>query len=163
MTFAFDQPVDVTSILALEATSGAGSDWTYTATGGSNTPVVATIVTNQGTAVPLNWTGVTAITVTTTDVAGSYFAFDNLLVGLNTLYTDDYLVKKARVYPNPVENMLYVKNISDLKLIDVYNYLGQKVLQTKEATINVSQLSQGMYLLKIHTISGTETKRIIKK
>jgi hypothetical protein len=162
MTFTFDQAVDVTSILALEAVGGAGANWTFTPTGGSNSPVVAAIVTNQGTAVDLNWTGVTAFTVTS-DSGTAYFAFDNLQVGPNTLSTNDVTAEKILVYPNPVGDVLHIKNVSNLKSIKIYNNIGQQVLQSKKESIDMSQLSQGMYLLQINTDNGTEMKRIIKK
>ncbi|MDO5969405.1 T9SS type A sorting domain-containing protein, partial [Flavivirga aquimarina] len=77
--------------------------------------------------------------------------------------TDDYAFQKAQVYPNPVEDMLYVKHVSDLKLIKVYNHLGQQVLQNNQERIDVSGLPSGIYFLQIHAGSITETKKFIKK
>ena len=92
--------------------------------------------------------------------------FDNLYLSVSNdvlSVADDDVPQKALVYPNPVENILYIKNMFDLKSINVYNHLGQLVLQSKEAIIDVSQLSKGMYVLQINTGQGIETKRIIKK
>ncbi|HEX9826079.1 MAG TPA: T9SS type A sorting domain-containing protein [Flavobacteriaceae bacterium] len=165
VTFTFDQPVNVNSILPIDAYGGS-MDYTFTPTGGANSAVVASIVGGVATTgtVDLNWVGVTSFTVTASDSAGAGFGFDNLSVSSGTLsVTDAYVPQNVLVYPNPVANTLYIKNILDLKSINIYNNLGQLVLQSKEATIDVSQLSKGMYVLQIHTNQGTETKRIIKK
>ncbi|WP_409446113.1 T9SS type A sorting domain-containing protein [Mariniflexile rhizosphaerae] len=160
-TFTFDQPVVVNSILALE---GAASNvvYTFTPTGGDN-PVVEASLVGGAASVDLNWINVTSFTVTTD--TGVIMGFDNLSVSsLATLsVTDDYKRQNVLVYPNPVMDILYVKNILNLKTINIYNNLGQLVLQTKQETIDVSHLSKGMYFLQINTSNGTETKRIIKK
>ena len=162
VTFTFDQPVDINSILPLEANT-ASKDYTFTPTGGSNSPVVVSLVGGAapGGDVNLNWTNITSFTVTAPSL--SNMAFDNLSVSLVTLSVIESNVQSVKVFPNPVENILYIKNVSDLKFIDVYNNLGQLVLQSETNTIGVSHLSKGMYFLQIHTSQGIETKRIIKK
>jgi hypothetical protein len=162
VTFVFSEAVDVNSILAMEGTTIA-ADYTFTPIGGSNSPVVASVPANDGISVDLNWTGVTSFTVTTSDVSGSAFTFDNLSVEGSTLSVTINNIQKVKVYPNPVTNTLYIKNALGLKSINVYNNVGQLVLQSKNESIDMSQLSQGLYLLQIHTDHGTETKRIIKK
>ncbi|HEX9826078.1 MAG TPA: T9SS type A sorting domain-containing protein [Flavobacteriaceae bacterium] len=161
ITFSFNVPVNVVSILAMDG-NGSSIDYTFTPTGGSNSPVVQSLSGGFATA-NLNWTDVTSFTVTST---GSWFAFDNLNLTVSNdvlSVADEDVPQKAFVYPNPVENTLYIKNSLDLKSIYVYNHLGQLVLQSKEATIDVRHLSQGLYVLQIHTSQGIETKRIIKK
>ena len=164
-TFTFNQPLDVQSILPLEA-QGKDKDYTLTPTGGSNSIVVVSLTGGtppSNAPVVLNWTNVTSFTVTATSLTS--FAFDNLSVNASGALsvTDDYTFQKAKVYPNPVVNILHVKNISGLKIINIYNSLGQQVLQSKQDTIDVSHLSKGMYFLQIESSQGTETKRIIKK
>ncbi|GAA3587452.1 T9SS type A sorting domain-containing protein [Flavivirga amylovorans] len=161
VTFTFSQPVVVNSILAIEGNAGGTVDFTFTPDGGDNLEVEATLAGGFKD-VDLNWIDVTSFTVTKT---GGGFAFDNLSVyPISTLsVTDNYRFQKAVVYPNPVENILYIKNISGLKSIDVYNNLGQKVFQSNTESIDVGHLSKGMYFLQIHTDQGTETKRVIKK
>ncbi|WP_340850634.1 T9SS type A sorting domain-containing protein [Polaribacter vadi] len=160
-TFTFSEAVDVNSIIAVEL-FGRTLNYTFTPTGGSNSPVVVSLVDGVlGSAVDLNWTGVTSFTVTS---SGGLMAFDDLSVSDATLSIPvNYISQKTRVYPNPVQNILNIKNVSDLKYINVYNSLGQMVLQSKQEHIDVSNLTKGMYILQIHTAAGTETKRIIKK
>lgn len=71
------------------------------------------------------------------------------------------------IFPNPVENVLNVQTngnqkIKSLVLTDV---TGKTVFQTNsiENSVDVSQLSKGIYFTAITTDSGTSTQKIIKK
>ncbi|WP_298544758.1 M14 family zinc carboxypeptidase [uncultured Aquimarina sp.] len=68
-----------------------------------------------------------------------------------------------QLYPNPVtEGVLFVKGISDKDAsITIYNYAGQKVINTKigDGNIDVSNLSNGLYLLQV----GNDAERKIKR
>jgi len=73
--------------------------------------------------------------------------------------------KNFSVYPNPVNNYLQLQLAPHLefKTAAIYNYYGQLVSQSKTITINVSNLSSGVYFLEIETNKGTGIKKIIKK
>lgn len=166
----FSEPVVVNSILAFEwAYARPSKDLTFIPTGGTNSPVTATTAGGsiETPTINLNWIGVTSITITAGELEMSLFMDDLSVYGLLPLptlgLTDTYSPEKTSVYPNPVADILTIKNGSDLKSIRVYNLLGQQVLESKEAVIDVSELSQGMYVLQIHTEQGMETKRIVKK
>lgn len=167
VTFTFSEPVDVHSILLLEWTVAANVDFTFSTTDGTNASHMVTTAAGTGIAsespVNLNWVGVTSFTVTSASNASPLF--DHLSVSPSTSLSvsEDNTFQKAKVYPNPVENILTIKNVSDLKSITVYNNLGQLVLQSKKKQLDVSHLSKGMYFLQINTSDGTETIRIIKK
>ncbi|MDO5970038.1 T9SS type A sorting domain-containing protein, partial [Flavivirga aquimarina] len=166
LTFTFSEAVDVNSILPFNI-FGQTIDYTFTPTGGSNSPVVVSITGGAAPGevpVDLNWTGVTSFAVSAPGAAA--FAFDDVSVNptiITLAVNDEYAFQKAQVYPNPVENMLNIKHVSDLISIKVYNNLGEQVLQSKTNRIDVSHLSKGLYILKIKTSQGTETKKIIKK
>lgn len=68
------------------------------------------------------------------------------------------------VYPNPASSFIKVDDSSfSLKNMDVYNVIGQKLLSTTKSQLNIENLVDGVYLLKIETESGKfGTKRIIK-
>lgn len=69
------------------------------------------------------------------------------------------------VYPNPTTSFLKIDdtNLSIKKAI-LYNVLGKKVMITTANTMNLENLINGVYLLKIETSQGNiATKRIIKK
>ena len=157
VTFSFSEAVDVNSILALEGNL-ADIDYTFTPTGGSNTPVVASITGGSAT-VTLNWTDVTSFTVTSTD---AWYGFDSLVINDSTLSADEYTNNDVVVSPNPVKGMLHVSHIQNLRSLKLYNSLGQLVAETQEQTIDLTHFNEGMYLLQVVTDNGITTKRVIK-
>jgi hypothetical protein len=70
------------------------------------------------------------------------------------------------IYPNPVDDYLYISTNEAVKEIHIYNMLGMTVYQTAKYngnSINVSELNNGMYLMKVITENGESVKRFIKK
>ena len=71
------------------------------------------------------------------------------------------------IYPNPVENKLFISAKENLKSIKVYTILGKEIinLKTDNAKIELEMMAfnKGIYLLKAVTISNKNiTKKIIK-
>lgn len=56
-------------------------------------------------------------------------------------------------YPNPATNLLYIKH-KNIKLIEVYNLSGIKILQTKESVLDTSPLKKGLHLIKMINDDG---------
>ncbi|MFL0096262.1 T9SS type A sorting domain-containing protein, partial [Tenacibaculum maritimum] len=79
-----------------------------------------------------------------------------------TAGVDDIFTSKLSIYPNPVNDLLRItKNQhQDIKNVHIFNMVGQKILQTDELTINCSELSKGVYILKVES---TDHKTGIKK
>jgi len=73
------------------------------------------------------------------------------------------------IYPSPVINVLHIDSSKPLKNIDIYNSIGEKLVSKKEsattnATIEVNNLSSGLYLVSIEFTDGTiVTKKVFKK
>ena len=68
--------------------------------------------------------------------------------------------KTVRIYPNPTTNgLLYIKSDEPINEINIYDLTGRKVFNSKNSAnpINVSSLSNGVYLIKVDNI----TRRII--
>lgn len=66
------------------------------------------------------------------------------------------------VYPNPVRDRLFVKG-ENIQSVEVFNLVGQKILTTEETCIDLSDLNEGVYFLRVVSPSGTVTKRIVKQ
>jgi hypothetical protein len=102
------------------------------------------------------------------DVSPGTFAFD---VRLATEISENNVATNLLIYPNPVSDELHIGFIDSenekatLTLTDV---LGRVVFQ-KQIVINIPNtlsmvnVPQGAYLLKVETLSGTTTKRIVKQ
>ena len=70
------------------------------------------------------------------------------------------------IYPNPVKDILNIDYdpSNEIQSVDVYSLLGELV-KKKEHDINqldLSSLNSGVYFLKIETVQGMLTKKIIK-
>lgn len=74
---------------------------------------------------------------------------------------------KLLLYPNPANSELNV-NFSDSRTIEkisIYNFTGQlvKIFNGNNEKINISDLSSGIYMVKIQTGTETFDRKIIKK
>ena len=72
------------------------------------------------------------------------------------------------IYPNPVNDKLYIVTVDGVKEVVVYDIYGRR--QVTEApshqgnwTIDLSELKSGIYFVKINTEKGNIVKRIIKQ
>ena len=69
------------------------------------------------------------------------------------------------LYPNPVSNgKVYISTKNDFdKEIIIFDVLGKKVLQTmiNSRELNVSNLSSGVYIIKINEKEASATRKLI--
>ena len=86
--------------------------------------------------------------------------------GNEALAVEDYmLAKKIMVYPNPVSYTLSIESKIPLEKVEIYSILGQKVkeINSNFKSISTSNLSSGVYIVRIHSENGFTSKKIIKK
>lgn len=76
-------------------------------------------------------------------------------------------IEGLNLYPNPVSNgKVYISSKNDLdKEIIIFDVLGKKVLQTTISSreLGVSNLSSGVYIIKINEGGATATRKLIVK
>jgi len=76
-------------------------------------------------------------------------------------------IEGLNLYPNPVTNgKVYITSKNDLdKNIIIFNVLGKKILQTAVSSkeLNLSDLSPGVYIIKISEGEATATRKLIVK
>lgn len=80
-----------------------------------------------------------------------------------TLSTEKYSIEKIAVYPNPAKDFIHIKSKSPIASMKIYSMLGSKVLlnlNTNTNILDISQLSNGLYLLSIEDLKGK--KQVIK-
>ena len=79
------------------------------------------------------------------------------------LSIEDIDTNSIVVYPNPVNNILYIKGKSAGYDIEVYSLLGQRVMTASNVNeIDVSLFNEGVYLIRVSTENTTTVKRIVK-
>ena len=92
--------------------------------------------------------------------------FVNNQAECSTLTNQEFEQVDFSVYPNPVNNILNVsvQKEASFKLITINGQVNkQGQLQTGENTLNVSNLSNGLYFLQVKTPKSISTKKIIKQ
>jgi len=72
---------------------------------------------------------------------------------------------KIMVYPNPATDNVVVKSDFTITNIEVLNYIGQTVItrnnvSEKSVKVNVSELTTGVYFVKVTTVDGIKTVKI---
>ena len=77
------------------------------------------------------------------------------------------VIEGLNLYPNPVSNgKVYITSKNDLeKEITIFDVLGKKVLQTSMSSkeLNISNLTPGVYIIKINEAESTATRKLIVK
>ena len=71
------------------------------------------------------------------------------------------------IYPNPTSNLLHIEaSQTDVSTVEIFDVQGKRVMQVSPANlseIDVSQLTNGMYFLKVSTSDGELTRKFVKK
>ena len=85
-------------------------------------------------------------------------AWKNDPVSVNELYQNN----AVSIYPNPTKGMFSVESESQIQKVIVSNSFGQIVFTTEQTKIDLSNYPNGIYFLKIETISGSTINKLIK-
>lgn len=81
------------------------------------------------------------------------------VVDINDVYDAKFIV-----YPNPTDNKIYVETDENVTEINVMNVVGINVMTNLNTNnVDVSQLADGVYFVKIKTDKGEAIKKFIKK
>ena len=99
------------------------------------------------------------------DVTGTPESYVMNIVGDDELSIGSNLLSQISVYPNPTSSILNLKIPSSVEVnqVSLFDLLGKKTEVTyNNGVINISSLSQGVYLLKVDTSAGTLTQKVVK-
>lgn len=82
----------------------------------------------------------------------------------NALKVDDFnSFSDFSIYPNPANDLISIKSEETIESLEVLSLEGRKIKSTNASTIDVSNLTNGMYLLQVKTEDGKiGSKKIIK-
>jgi hypothetical protein len=108
-------------------------------------------------------TPVVATTAAVTSLRIDTFGFTSVLG------TNEYLASNITTYPNPAKNVINISNglnavIESIELTD----LNGRVVKTQninatEGQVSISDLSAGVYMMKVSTDQGVATKKVVKQ
>lgn len=138
-----------------------------------NTTVTANVLppANRVMNVPLRMRVISDFSTYTVNpcIAPVYGQVEDYAVTIVTELSTDKFTKGAAVtvYPNPVKDILTATANSPIRNITIADVNGRQVLSNKysnkEAKIDLSNLSKGIYIIKIVADNITTTKKIIKE
>ncbi|TQD38935.1 T9SS type A sorting domain-containing protein [Haloflavibacter putidus] len=88
-------------------------------------------------------------------------------LNVGELSTNVFETSALSVYPVPTQDILNINYKTDLQTVKVYNLLGQEVYTksklTSQTAINLSGLSNGVYVVKVFTEKGQHSFKIVKQ
>lgn len=83
----------------------------------------------------------------------------------NNLGSAEFIEPKTTIYPNPVSNTLFISSENSvIDSVTIYSLTGKKVFEDSKGlnSIDVSNLSKGMYFMEIFSEAGKTMKKFIK-
>ncbi|MGJ8683006.1 MAG: T9SS type A sorting domain-containing protein [Nonlabens sp.] len=85
--------------------------------------------------------------------------FDNFSLTASTASIDDFSIANVKMYPNPASDVLTIETTNGMNIatVEVFDILGKEIMNTplQNNTLNVSELTQGLYLVKMTSDEGT--------
>ena len=94
-----------------------------------------------------------------------YYDAINSCDGCATLGTSEFNSVEFDMYPNPVKNTLNIKSQEAISNVAVYDLLGKVVISSNKVNnfLDVSALSNGVYIIKLTSDKGVVTKKFVKE
>ncbi|WP_417592797.1 T9SS type A sorting domain-containing protein [Owenweeksia hongkongensis] len=90
---------------------------------------------------------------------------DSLVAGEISL--EEQSLAEVAIYPNPTNSLLYLENLPKHSSVKLYNLNGKMLLQKQfkhmKASLDLSQLSKGVYLLELQNNNGESDFRKVMK
>lgn len=88
-------------------------------------------------------------------------------LNVTSLSVNEFDINALTVYPIPTRNILNIEYKTDINTIEIYNLLGEKVYvknsNTKNIKLNISNLSSGLYVVKLLANKGQYNFKIFKQ
>ena len=96
------------------------------------------------------------------------FDIDDLVFGkFISLSVEELEQFNFSIYPNPANDFVQLKAAKTIDFVEVYDIMGRSVLRNmpnaKEKTLNVSSLSEGIYIVKIGIDGAVGTSKLLKQ
>lgn len=80
---------------------------------------------------------------------------------------EDFLTNEINVYPNPTNGSFIIESNIDILHVELWSIGGQQISvmtdkPNNRLNLNIGNLPDGLYLLRLKTLDGIQTKRIVK-
>lgn len=139
----------------------------YTEDAGATWNVLAASVPNSGSAnvfIPASLAGKT-IHLRVSAIGNVFYAVKQAAVSSLLAVSEGENVKSVKIYPNPVEDVLNVMNVSSSASYEIFNAPGQLIAKGTigEGKINVRTFVKGIYFITITNKEEKSTTKFVKK
>ena len=168
--FSFVAPVSgaVTALLTRGTMTSLNYN-VYSGACGSLTPIGNCTVNQLTATTTQSYTGLTAGSTYYLQVwsSGSEQGTFTLRLSDTTLGTTPFDASNFSYYPNPVKNILNLSYNQEISNVEVFNLLGQKVsfnkVNANSAQIDMANLANGAYMVKVTSNNQVKTIKVIKE
>lgn len=154
------QTVPQSGTLAGLQITGQNIQWYSAATNKANNATLSS-------AIPSSTPVVVGTTYYATQTVNGIESTTRLAVTISGLSTTNYTFEKLNYYPNPVKNSLTISNSSTIDEVEITSILGQKMISKKvndlQTEINLSELSKGVYFVKVSSEGQEKIVKIVKE
>ena len=99
------------------------------------------------------------------DVSGNHGERDFWIVKLSPVLgvLDNGISSDIFIYPNPIQDFLNLESQQPLETVKIYNLQGQLIKEDTNRSVDVSQLTTGLYFIQLSVEGKTVTKKFIKE
>jgi len=95
-----------------------------------------------------------------------YLGLSELIVTVSTLSVDENTIENVKFYPNPASGSVNIRTLEGAN-VEIYNIIGKLVKSEKtlsnDHAMDVSDLSAGVYLVRLTSEGRSATKKLIIK
>jgi hypothetical protein len=71
------------------------------------------------------------------------------------------------IYPNPTKHLLTISSTNNIDAIEILDVFGKQLMapkvNTNETSMDISNLSSGIYFVKIYNVFGVKTEKLVKE
>ena len=86
------------------------------------------------------------------------------LSNCTVLNVNEVVLTDLKIHPNPTIGIINIKTIEVVNKIEIYSVLGELVFKKENSkSVNLSNFSNGLYILKIHFKNSIISKKILKQ
>lgn len=95
--------------------------------------------------------------------SNEYYGFSVDVEYVDLTSVNENAAAKFMVYPIPAENEIQIQ-AEGFQKAEIYSLTGQKLMESLQNNMNVSQLSSGLYIIKVYDLEGNcSTQRFVVK
>lgn len=93
----------------------------------------------------------------------AFFCIDNFEYDVITGVKETSKSNMFSVYPNPSSNTINIDYNERFSTVNIINIQGKMVLQSKQKTIDINSLENGIYVIQIETENGVLNSKFVKQ